>query len=141
MNEVIAETTAGPRFNALMMGLAAAVALALAALGLFGTMSYMVAERTRELGIRLALGGSRGRVVGHVLGQGARLAAVGLAVGLLLALAAGRLVQGLLFDIPATDPISYVVVSATFALAALAASWLPARRASRVDPVVVLGER
>ena len=88
-----------------------------------------------------ALGGSRGRVVGYVLSQGARLAASGVLGGLALALAGGRLIQGLLFDVPATDPTSFAAVTALFALVSLVASYLPARRACRVDPVVVLSDR
>jgi putative ABC transport system permease protein len=141
MREVIAATTAGPRFNALAMGLAAVIAVGLATLGLFGTISYMVAERTRELGIRLALGGTPARVIGRVLGYGTALAGIGVLAGVLLALAGSRALQGLLFEVTATDPASYALVAILFVFAAALASYLPARRASRVDPVIVMRQR
>jgi ABC-type antimicrobial peptide transport system permease subunit len=114
------------------------VALALAAVGLYGVVSYVARQREREIGVRMALGAAPGRVLGLMLRQGMTPVAAGLAVGLAGALAATRALQALLFEVSATDPLTFAAVPALLALVALAASYLPARRASRVDPLVAL---
>jgi ABC-type antimicrobial peptide transport system permease subunit len=113
-------------------------ALALAAIGIYGLMSYSVAQRTQEIGIRLALGADGPKVRNMVVLQGARLAAVGVVIGLASAFGLARLVASLLFGVKAWDPAVFVSVPIVLALVALAAVWLPAMRASRVDPIVAL---
>jgi putative ABC transport system permease protein len=112
--------------------------LLLATIGLYGVMSYAVAQRTREIGIRLALGAGRTEVVGMVVGQAAILAAAGLAAGLVLALGASRLMKGLLFGIEPNDLVTYLFVACGLFAVAISASYLPARRASRIDPMRAL---
>jgi predicted permease len=126
------------RMAALLSTLFGGLALSLAALGVYGVVSHSVAERTREIGIRRALGASAGDVSRLVLGGGARLIGAGLAAGLLLALALARFVGALLYDVSATEPALLLGVSLLLALVALGASWIPARRALRVDPLVAL---
>ena len=101
-------------------------------------MAYSVSQRTRELGIRMALGASRGEVLRLIVGQGVRLTALGVGVGLMVALATSRLITSLLFDVSATDVVTFVTVPVVLALAALGASYLPALRATRIDPMVAL---
>jgi len=138
MGAIAGRHTAAPRFRARLLGGFAVVALLLSLVGLYGTLSYAVSRRTREMGIRLALGARRGDVVGLVVRQGMAVVAVGLALGLAAALAASRLVAGLLFEVAPTDPAVYAAVTAVLALAGLAACLVPARRASRVDPATAL---
>jgi len=130
--------TAQEQFNLLLVGVFALVALILAAVGLYGVTSYAVAQRTRELGIRLALGAQPGDVLRAVLGQGARLAAAGLAIGMVVSLALTRVMATLLFGVGARDPMTFVGVGALLALVSGVACYIPARRAMRVDPVVAL---
>lgn len=132
------DAVAGPRFNLLLMGAFAAVALALALIGVYGIMSHSVLQRTREMGIRIALGARPERVVGMVLGRGARLVAAGVALGTVAALASARLLGSLLFETPPSDPLVLAGTAATLALAGLASAWVPARRAARVDPMEAL---
>jgi ABC-type antimicrobial peptide transport system permease subunit len=101
-------------------------------------MSYSVSQRTREIGIRMALGAASGRVLGLVVGQGLRLAGLGLALGIACTLALSNVLRTLVYGITATDPLTYGVVAVALGLVALGACWLPARRATRVDPVVAL---
>jgi predicted permease len=115
-----------------------AVALLLAVLGIYGVTAYGVARRTREIGIRIALGSPRGDVMGLVLRQGVALAAMGVALGLAAALAVAQLLRGLLYGVPGTDPVALGGAAGVLAVAAMVASWIPARRAARVDPVVAL---
>ena len=115
-----------------------ALALALAAIGLYGVVSYGVAQRTREIGIRMALGAGRPRVVRLLVAGGLRLVVIGGVLGLALALAAARLLGGLLFEVSALDPLTFLGVPLVLGAAALLAAWLPARRASRVDPLAAL---
>jgi putative ABC transport system permease protein len=110
----------------------------LAAIGIYGVLSHTVSQRTREIGIRLALGAAPGQVVSSVVAQASALSFVGLVVGLLIAAAAGRFVQGLLFGVKPIDTVTYVAVAGGLAVVSLVASWLPARRASRIDPVAAL---
>ena len=125
---------------AVLSGVFGAVALALATLGLYGVMTYTVARRRNEIGVRIALGADRSRVLRMVLGDVAIMVVVGLAVGAAAALATGRLVTSFLFGLTPSDPGILAVASGTLAAVALAAGLLPAFRASRVDPVVALRE-
>jgi ABC-type antimicrobial peptide transport system permease subunit len=126
------------RFTMVLLALFAGVALVLAVVGVHGVLSYMVARRVRELGIRMALGAKRSEVVGLVLRQGMMLAAVGLGSGLVVALVAGRVLRSLLFGVTATDPLTFAAVTVAVFGVALLASWLPARRATRIDPMEAL---
>lgn len=138
LRETVGRSIAQQRFTMLLLGVFAAVAIALAFIGIHGVLSYVVARRTSEMGIRMALGASRGNVIALVVGQGARLAVVGLALGLAAALVATRLLSSLLYGVTATDPATYVmVVAAVFSIATLT-TLLPARRATRVDPMIAL---
>jgi ABC-type antimicrobial peptide transport system permease subunit len=121
-----------------LFGAFALSALALGAVGIYGVMSQAVGQRTRELGIRVALGARRGQVLGLVLREGMTLAVAGTAAGLLGALALSRLLSGVLYGISATDPLTLAAMSALLVLVALGACVLPARRATRVDPAVCL---
>jgi putative ABC transport system permease protein len=117
-----------------LLALFAGVALALAAVGVYGVMSYGVVQRTREIGIRMALGARQQDVLRLVVGDGARLAGAGVVLGLLLAASLSRVLSGMLYGVSAFDPLSYGVLTLILVLVALTASWLPARRAARVDP-------
>lgn len=138
MEEAAAESIAGPRFRMLLIGMFAAVALMLAATGIYGVMAYSVAQRTHEMGLRLALGAARGDVMRMVLGQAARLAVAGIVIGLAGALILTRWMSTLLFGVEATDPATFAAVAFGLAAIALIASALPARRAMRIDPIVAL---
>jgi predicted permease len=138
LEQVVRDTLWQPRFSLQLIGLLAGVALLLAAVGLYGVMAYTVAERTREVGIRLALGAQRGDVLRLVVGQGMKLALAGVGIGLLAALALTRLMTRLLFEVSATDPRTFAAISALLAAVALAACWIPARRAAKTDPMVAL---
>jgi putative ABC transport system permease protein len=127
-----ADSLAFARFGALLLTLFAAVALALAMLGVYGVISFAAAQRTREIGVRVALGATRGDVVRLVVRQGVRLAAVGAAVGLAGAVAATRVLRSLLYDVAPSDPATFAAIVALLAGAVLAASWVPARRAAGV---------
>jgi putative ABC transport system permease protein len=138
MEQRLAGSVAARRFNLVLLALLASLALALAAVGLYGVLGYIVAERTREIGVRMALGAERRGVLALVIRQGLTLAAVGIGVGLPGAFAASRLLRSSLFGITAADPLTYVAIPLALLLVALLSSWLPARRATRVDPVVAL---
>ncbi|MGH9431444.1 MAG: ABC transporter permease [Terriglobia bacterium] len=138
MDDIILASQSRPRFLTVLLTLFASVALILAAIGLYGVISYSVSRRTQEFGVRMALGAQQGDVLKLVLSQGLRLAAVGIALGLLGAFALTRAMAGLLYGIQATDPITYVVFSLALALVAVFASYIPARRATKVDPMVAL---
>ncbi|HEX3554071.1 MAG TPA: ABC transporter permease [Thermoanaerobaculia bacterium] len=138
MEQVISQSVAGQRFNMVLLGAFAALALALAAVGIYGITSYSVAQRTREMGLRMALGAQASTVLWMVLKEAGALAAVGLAAGLALALGATRVMASLLFGVPATDPATFAAVALALGAVALAAAWLPGRRATRVDPMVAL---
>jgi putative ABC transport system permease protein len=126
------------RFLLLLVGVFAAAALALAAIGIYGVVAFSVTRRTQEIGIRMSLGAQRGNVLRLILGEGARMAGLGVGLGVAASLAITRLMSSLLFGISATDPLTFVAVAALLSLAALLASYIPARRAMRVDPIVAL---
>jgi putative ABC transport system permease protein len=121
-----------------LLGLFSALALVLAAVGIYGLMAYSVTQRTNEIGIRMALGAPRGRVLGLVLGYGMRLTLIGMAVGLGGAIGLTRLMSSLLFGVTATDVTTFITVPLALAAVALGACLVPARRATRVDPIVAL---
>ena len=138
MGRLAGQAVAQPRLYLLLLAMFAAAAMLLSAIGIYGVLSHTVSQRTREIGIRLALGAARGRVVRSVVGHATLLALSGLAAGLVIAAASGRFIQGLLFGVQPIDLPTYVSVATGLALVAVLASWIPARRASRVDPVVAL---
>jgi ABC-type antimicrobial peptide transport system permease subunit len=138
MQEVIDRSVANRRLNLLLLGTFAVIALVLAAAGLYGVISYLVAQRTRELGIRMALGAARPSVLALVVGQGMALAGLGVAIGLVSAFAVTRFLSSQLFGVGATDPSTFVGVSLLLVGVAFLASLLPAMRATRVDPVAAL---
>jgi putative ABC transport system permease protein len=138
MNQVIAESVAQRRFTMGLLAIFAVAALSLSALGLYGVLSYAVTQRTREIGLRMALGGRRLDVLGLVVGQGMKMAMIGALAGLLASLALARLIKGLLYGVSASDPLTFIVVALLLTLVALVACWIPARRATKVDPMVAL---
>ena len=138
MDARVATASAQTRFTAVLLGLFAAVALSLAVMGIYGVLSFAVAQRTGEIGIRMALGAGRGRVLALVLRDGALLAVVGLVIGVAAALVLTRVLRTMLYQVATTDPLTYVGMALLLGLAVLAASWIPARRAARVDPVIAL---
>ncbi|HXJ05869.1 MAG TPA: ABC transporter permease [Candidatus Acidoferrum sp.] len=138
MEENMATTVAQPRFRAWLIGIFAALALVLAAVGVYGVMSYTVTQRTSEIGVRVTMGAQPQDVFRIIVGEGLRLALVGVGVGLLAALALTRLLRSFLFGISAYDPLTFVGVSLLLSLVAVAASFFPARRATLVDPLVAL---
>ena len=138
LEQVISDSIAPLRFRTLLLGLFAVVALVLATVGIYGVMAYAVMQRTHEIGIRMALGAQLRDVLKLVIGQGMRLALIGIALGLLAASALTRLVKSLLFGVSATDPVTFVIVATLLAGMALLACWLPARRATKVDPMIAL---
>jgi putative ABC transport system permease protein len=138
MPDIIDASVAQPRFRTLLLGLFAAMALVLAATGIFGVISYSVSRRTNEIGVRVALGASRGMILRMILRETLTLALAGLAVGLPCALAASRFVGHLLFDVSPNDPIIMGAVTLALLTVAILAGYLPARRAMRVDPLVAL---
>ena len=132
-------TSFGPRrLNLYLLGLFAAVALALAAIGLFGVMAYLVSQRTREIGVRLALGAQRREVLQLIVGRGVSLAVGGAVLGVVVALWLTRLMSSLLFSVSATDPVTFAAVPVVLIGVALVACYIPARRAMHVDPVTAL---
>jgi putative ABC transport system permease protein len=138
MHEVIASTTAPRRFNTMLLGGFALIALLLAALGIYSVNSYALTQRTREIGIRMALGAQARDVLALVLKQGMALALAGVGLGLAAAAALTRLIKSLLFDVSVTDPLTFASVALLLMLAAMLACYLPARRATKVDPLVAL---
>jgi predicted permease len=138
MNEVIDHSLAARRLNLWLLGVFAVIALVLSATGLYGVIAYLVAQRTREIGIRMALGAQVGDVTRLVVQQGARLAAIGIAVGLVGALALTRVLASLLYGVSARDPLTFAGVAAVLGAVALMATYVPARRAARVDPLMAI---
>jgi putative ABC transport system permease protein len=138
MEQIISESTAQPWLDTILLGLFGGLAMLLAAVGIFGVMSYSVSQRTSEIGIRMALGAGRGDVLIMVCKQGLLLAAIGLLAGLALAFALTRLISKILFGISPTDPLTFAAIVVVLGLVALLACYIPARRATRVDPMVAL---
>jgi len=138
MDAWLDKTVSPRRFNVMLLLAFGALALTLAAIGTYGVIAYSVSQRTQEIGIRMALGASRQDVLRMVIGGGLRLAVAGVLVGVALSLAAGRFISTLLFGVHATDPLTFSAVAVTLLATALFAAWIPARRATRVDPMVAL---
>ncbi len=138
MDDILSDTLAQPRFQAGLLGLFGVVALLLTAVGLYGVLACTVARRTREIGIRMAVGAQRGSVLALILGQGMRLALMGAVIGVVLALALTRILGSLLYEVKATDPLTFTGVTLLLMATAVLACWVPARRATRVDPMVAL---
>ena len=138
MSEVVSSAMARTTFTLIMIGAAAGVALLLGAIGIYGVISYMVSLRTREIGVRMALGAQSAEVRRMVVRQGLVLAVVGVGIGLVGALALSRLISSLLYGIAPYDPLTLAVVSVGLLAVSAIASWLPARRAARIDPIEAL---
>jgi putative ABC transport system permease protein len=138
LNEMLSDAVAQPRFYTLVLAIFAGIALTLAALGIYGVLAYSVSQRTHEIGIRMALGAQASRILGLVVGQGLMLILIGLGIGLAGALALTRLMTGLLFGVSATDPMVFAVIAWLLIAVALVACLLPARKATKVDPLAAL---
>jgi putative ABC transport system permease protein len=138
MDEVVADSTSDRRLNMLLFVLLGTLALALATVGVYGVVAYSVSQRTHEIGVRMAIGARPNDVVRLMIQEGGRLAIAGVVAGSVVALAAARLIRGLLFGVSATDPLTFAAVAAGLLAVALLASYIPARRATRVDPMIAL---
>lgn len=138
MDEIISSSIASRRFSMILLGSFALLALLLSSMGIYGVVSYLVGQQTREIGIRIALGAQRSDVMRLVLGDGAKMALIGVGVGLAAAIGLTRLMTSVLYGVSATDPLTFGGVAVLLALVALAAAYIPARRATRVDPMVAL---
>jgi putative ABC transport system permease protein len=138
MPEIVDASVAQPRFQTLLLGLFGALALILAAVGIYGVISYSVIQRTHEIGIRVSLGAQPGQVLRLVMGQGAKLALAGIIIGAAAAHALTRLMRSLLFEVSPADPFTFAAIAALLVTVALAACYIPARRAIRVDPMTAL---
>ena len=138
LEQIIAESISQPRFYMLLLVIFASVALVLAAIGIFGVLSYAVSQRTREIGIRMALGASGRTVVTLIVRQAMFLVVCGVAAGSVAALYLSQTMEKMLFSVTPTDPVTFAAVAALLVGVALVASYLPARRATRVDPIVAL---
>jgi len=138
MDSILAQSLAQPRLASLLLGIFAGLALLLAAVGIYGVIAYNVGQRTREIGIRMALGAQNSNVLGLVLKHGMSLGLIGLGIGLAASLALTRFLKGLLFSVSPTDPLTLLVVAFLLAFVAFVACYVPARRAMAVDPIVAL---
>jgi putative ABC transport system permease protein len=138
MDRVVADANAQPRFEMLLLGVFAAIALVLAAVGIYGVISYSVSRRTREIGIRISLGASRTDVLRMVVRQAIVQALAGAVAGLAGALVVSRLIAKMLYGVQPTDPITFGGVAIVLALAAMLAAFVPARRAARIEPMIAL---
>jgi putative ABC transport system permease protein len=137
-DEYISLSLARPRFNALLLSIFAGTALLLTAIGIYGVMAYSVAQRTNEIGIRIALGAGKNSIFRLVVGQAMSIVAISLGLGLVGAFTATRLLNSLLFGVGAFDPITFISIVLLVSVVAFLAAWLPARRATRVDPIIAL---
>jgi ABC-type antimicrobial peptide transport system permease subunit len=138
LDDLLSRSMARTSFSLIMLGIAAAVALILGSIGIYGVISYIVSQRTRELGVRLALGAEASDVRSMVLKQGLVLSGVGVVIGLGSAIGLTRLMGALLYGVDPVDPVTFATVAVSLAAVALLASYIPARRASKVDPVVAI---
>jgi putative ABC transport system permease protein len=138
MDEWVSNNAAQPRLNAILLAVFAGVAMLIAAIGIYGVLAYSVNQRTREIGLRMALGAPRGRVLRLIIREGMVVGAIGIGAGIVGALAFSRVLASLVFDVPVRDPLTYLVVAFTLTIVAFAACVIPARKASRVDPMVAL---
>jgi putative ABC transport system permease protein len=138
MDALLADHVATPKFRAWLLSLFAVVSLCLAMTGIYGVMAYVAGQRSKEIGIRMALGASAGSVMSLMLGRGLKLTAIGLALGVVGALASSRVVSGMLFDVVPRDTVTYAGVIVALGLLSLLATYVPARRATRIDPLRVL---
>jgi len=138
MEELVSQSVGARRFNMMLFGVFGAIALLMSAIGIYGVISYSVAQRTREIGVRMALGAQVGDVLSLVIKQGMTRALAGIGIGLIASFALTRLMTGLLFGINATDPLTFAAISLLLALAALLACYIPARRATKIDPIEAL---
>jgi putative ABC transport system permease protein len=134
----LAGALARPRFNAILLSIFAGTALLLTAIGIYGVMAYSVSQRTSEIGIRIALGAGKNSIFRLIVGQAMTIVAISLALGVVAAFAATRLLNSLLFGVGASDPMTFVAIVLLVSAVAFIAAWLPARRATRVDPIVAL---
>ena len=138
LNDVVSDSLSARKINGILLGLFATLALGLAAIGLYGVLSYAVAQRTRELGIRVALGAQRAQIFRLIVGGGMKVAGIGLAIGIVAALALTRLLGSLLFGIAPNDPITFSLVILLLAAVAFLANFVPAQKAMSIDPTVAL---
>ncbi len=138
LNEVVTNSFAARRLSMILLSIFAALALALACVGIYGVISYLVGQRTQEIGVRVALGAQPGDVLRLVLGHGMRMALIGVAIGVAAALVLTRLMANQLFGVSAHDPLTFIGVAVLLLIVAMVACYIPARRAMRVDPMVAL---
>jgi len=138
MDKIISDSLAARRFSMVLLGIFAGLALVMSCVGIYGVISYLAGQRTHEIGVRMALGADRRDVLRMVLGEGVKMSAAGVAIGLVAALGLTRLMANLLFGVSAHDPLCFAGVAGLLILVALAACYLPARRATKVDPIVAL---
>jgi putative ABC transport system permease protein len=138
MDQWLSASAAQPRLNAVLVAVFASVALLIAAIGVYGVLSYSVAQRTREIGLRMAMGAQRGNVLRLVVREGMLVSLAGIGAGIAAAIAVSRVLASLLYGVPERDPATFAVVAAALAVVALAACAVPAWRASKVDPIVAL---
>jgi putative ABC transport system permease protein len=138
MSDLVSDSLVRPRFLSLLLGSFSAIALSLAAIGIYGVMAYSVTQRTQEIGVRVALGATTRNVLSMVVGEGLRMTVIGLAAGLTGAVLLTRVMASLLFEVSATDPLTFVFVAVGLTVVGLLACFVPARRAAKVDPMVAL---
>jgi ABC-type antimicrobial peptide transport system permease subunit len=138
MNEIISDSLAARRFSMVLLGIFAGLALLLSSVGIYGVISYLVGQRTQEIGIRVALGARRWDVLRLILSHSVKMAVLGVLIGVAASFALTRLMSKMLYGVSATDPVTFLAVAILLTCVALAASYIPARRATRVDPMVAL---